>query len=175
MHLIQKLELFPDHRVTQMLFKEVKNPAELKKSAMEGKINGALINPTMLVDPFQVLVAANKAVHLEKVEKMKTRTLYSEIIFNLSPTNNISDAFKRFGISDGDDSVLIVMVDSKDESQDVSDIAARVEGRQVPVEELSSLSDHAKIKKLYKVTPQEEKCGSLLDAVVCRMATKDVM
>uniref|UniRef100_I3JU00 EKC/KEOPS complex subunit TPRKB n=3 Tax=Oreochromis niloticus TaxID=8128 RepID=I3JU00_ORENI len=175
MHLIQKLELFPDHRVTQMLFKEVKNAAELKKSAMEGKINGALINPTMLVDPFQVLVAANKAVHLEKVEKMKTRTLYSEIIFNLSPTNNISDAFKRFGISDGDDSVLIVMVDSKDESQDVSDIAARVEGRQVPVEELSSLSDHTKIKKLYKVTPQEEKCGSLLDAVVCRMATKDVM
>uniref|UniRef100_A0AAZ1Y0Z3 EKC/KEOPS complex subunit TPRKB n=1 Tax=Oreochromis aureus TaxID=47969 RepID=A0AAZ1Y0Z3_OREAU len=148
MHLIQKLELFPDHRVTQMLFKEVKNAAELKKSAMEGKINGALINPTMLVDPFQVLVAANKAVHLEKVEKMKTRTLYSEIIFNLSPTNNISDAFKRFGISDGDDSVLIVMVDSKDESQDVSDIAARVEGRQVPVEELSSLSDHAKIKKV---------------------------
>lgn len=29
--------------------------------------------------------------------------------------------------------------------------------------------------QLYKVTPQEEKCGSLLDAVVCRMATKDVM
>lgn len=48
MHLIQKLELFPDHRVTQMLFKEVKNAAELKNSAMEGKINGALINPTMV-------------------------------------------------------------------------------------------------------------------------------
>lgn len=40
------------------------------------------------------------------------------------------------------------MVDSKDESQVVSDIAARVEGRQVPVEEISSLSDHAKIKKV---------------------------
>lgn len=48
MHLTQKLELSPDHRVTQMLFKEVKNAAELKKSAMEGKINGALINPTMV-------------------------------------------------------------------------------------------------------------------------------
>lgn len=175
MHLTHELELFPGHSVTQMLFKEVKNAAELRQSAVAGKINGALINPTMLVNPFQVLVAANKAVNLQKTGKMKTRSLFSEIIFNLSPTNNISEAFKRFGISDGDDSVLVVLVHSKDESQLLSNITDKVNGRQVPVEDISSLSDHAKIKKLFKVTPQEEKCGSLLDAVVCRMATKDVM
>lgn len=173
MNLTQELELFPGRIVTQMLFKDVKNAAELRKSAVEGKINGALINPTMLVDPFQVLVAANKAVHLQTIGKMKTRSLYSEIIFNLSPTNNISEAFKRFGISDGDESVMVVVVHQKDEL--LSDVASRVDGRQVPAEEVSSLSDSAKIKKLYKVTPQEEKCGSLFDAVVCRMATKDVM
>ncbi|XP_010753372.2 EKC/KEOPS complex subunit TPRKB [Larimichthys crocea] len=175
MHLTHTLELFPDHKVTQMLFKEVKNAAELRQSAVAGKISGALINPTMLLNPFQVLVAANKAVNLEKTGKMKTRSLYSEIIFNLSPTNNISEAFKRFGISDGDDSVLVVLVHNKDESQLLSDITAAVDGRQVPVEDISSLSDQTKIKKLYKITPQEEKCGTLLDAVVCRMAIKDVM
>ncbi|XP_042259854.1 EKC/KEOPS complex subunit TPRKB [Thunnus maccoyii] len=175
MQLTRELELYPDHSVTQMLFKEVKNAAELRQKAVEGKINGALINPTMLLNPFQVLVAANKAVHLQKIGKMKTRSLFSEIIFNLSPTNNISEAFKKFGISDGDDSVLVVLVHNKDESQLLSDITAKVNGRQVPVEDVSSLSDLAKIKKLYKVTPQEEKCGTLLDAVVCRMATKDVM
>ncbi|XP_037551626.1 EKC/KEOPS complex subunit TPRKB [Nematolebias whitei] len=175
MHLSQELELFPDTTVTQMLFKDVQNAKELRQKAVEGRINGALINPTMVLSSFQVLVAANKAVHLQTTGKMKTRTLNSEIIFNLSPTNNISEAFKRFGISDGDDSVLVVLVHKKDEPPSLSDIAAMVDGLQLPVDDVSSLSDTAKIKKLYKVPPQEEKCGSLLDAVVCRMASKDVM
>ncbi|XP_068611376.1 EKC/KEOPS complex subunit TPRKB [Brachionichthys hirsutus] len=175
MHLTQELELFPGRRVTQILFKEVKNAAELRQSAMTGKMEGALINPTMVVHPFQVLVAANKACHLQNSGKMKTRSLYSEIIFNLSPTNNISEAFKRFGISDGDDSVLVVLVHGEDEPRLLSDITALVEGQQVPAEDVSSLTDRAKIQKLYKVTSQEVTCGTLLDAVICRMATKDVM
>ncbi|KTF91166.1 hypothetical protein cypCar_00013378 [Cyprinus carpio] len=146
MHLTQDLELFPEYTVIQLLFKDVKNATELRKMAVNGEIKGALINPSM------ILVAANKAVHLHKNGKMKTRSLYSEIIFNLSPTNNISEAFKRFGISDSDSAVLIVLVHNKDETLSVDDI----------------------ISKLYKVAPQEEECGSLLDAVVCRMAMKDV-
>lgn len=48
MHLTRDLELFRDYRVTQLLFKEVKNAAELRERAVEGKLNGALINPTMV-------------------------------------------------------------------------------------------------------------------------------
>ncbi|XP_018941569.1 EKC/KEOPS complex subunit TPRKB isoform X2 [Cyprinus carpio] len=142
--------------------------------AVNGEIKGALINPSMVVDAFQILVAANKAVHLHKNGKMKTRSLYSEIIFNLSPTNNISEAFKRFGISDSDSAVHIVLIHNKDETLNIEDIIGKVDGQQMAVDRVSDLTDVAKIKKLYKVAPQEEKCGSLLDAVVCRMATKDV-
>lgn len=171
-----QLEIFPDHKVTLLLFRDVKNAAELRQNAMAGEISGALLNATMVVSPFQVLVAANKAINLQQSRKMKTRSLFSEIIFNLSPTNNISEAFKRFGISDGDDSVLVVLVHKdEDGAQLVSDITATVDGRQVPVEDLSSLTDLEKIKKLYKITPQEDRTGTLLDAVVCRMAAKDVM
>lgn len=60
----------------------------------------------------------------------------------------ISEAFKRFGISDGDDSVLVVLVHTEDVSPLVSDIRARVNGRQVPAEDVPSVTDHAKIKKV---------------------------
>lgn len=60
----------------------------------------------------------------------------------------ISEAFKRFGISDKDDSVLVVVVHAKDELHAVSDITAMVDGQQLPVDEVSSLSDLEKIRKV---------------------------
>ncbi|KTF75913.1 hypothetical protein cypCar_00025329 [Cyprinus carpio] len=111
---------------------------------------------------------------VKNATELRKMAVNGEIKGALINPSMISEAFKRFGISDSDSAVHIVLIHNKDETLNIEDIIEKVDGQQMAVDRVSDLTDVAKIKKLYKVAPQEEKCGSLLDAVVCRMATKDV-
>ncbi|XP_077865154.1 EKC/KEOPS complex subunit TPRKB-like [Saccoglossus kowalevskii] len=103
---------------------------------------------------------------------MKTRNINSEILFNLSPTNNITDSFKKFGINEDDNTILVAVIDDNN-GEKLRDITQCIDGTRMELNELQICTDIGKIKKVYKIQDTELKQSSLLDAVVCRMATKD--
>ena len=168
----QVLELYPEYSVSVTLFDNVSNMSELKEMLVKGKLEAALVNATMVPNVFAVLLAANKAVHLSESGKIKTRNVFSEILYNLSPSNNISDSLKTFGLNEKEP-VLVVVVINKGEANKMNSVIPLIKGEQMSLTKLQSIADENKIKKVYKIPETELSCGSLTDAVVTRIATKD--
>ncbi|XP_062522601.1 EKC/KEOPS complex subunit Tprkb-like [Corticium candelabrum] len=168
------LDLFPSVYTGMALFTQVTNASELRSLIMEGALSAALLRPQLVLDPFQLLASANKAVHGLMNESMKTKTVHTEIIFNLSPSNNISESFKKFGISDDSQEVLLAVIDDRNATS-LRAACDQVKGKLVHLDSLTDLADVPLVKNLYKVPQDELAISSLLYAVVSRMATKEAM
>ncbi|KAL9959701.1 hypothetical protein ACROYT_G033047 [Oculina patagonica] len=167
------IENNPSYSMNLALFTDVTNSSELRQLIVQGKLEAALLNASMVSDPFHVVIAGHKAFQLFQQGKMKTRTLHSEIIFNLSPSTNITDSFKKFGILDNTSNVLVVMITQEDAVKKISEVSKLINGKLVTLTTLSTICDQEKIKKIYGITEEELQCGSLQDGIITRIATKD--
>ena len=147
MEVNQVLELYPEYSVSVTLFDNVSNMSELKEMLVKGKLEAALVNATMVPDVFAVLLAANKAVHLSESGKIKTRNVFSEILYNLSPSSNISDSLKTFGLNEKEP-VLVVVVINKGEANKMNSVIPLIKGEQMSLTKLQSIADENKIKKV---------------------------
>ncbi|XP_060592868.1 EKC/KEOPS complex subunit TPRKB-like [Ruditapes philippinarum] len=164
--------LYNDCTITCALYKDVHNAKELRQSVMNGDFEATLLKTTMIADPFQVIVAANRAVHLYKTDKMTTKNVHSEILFCLSATKNISDSFRKFGLGDGDTSVFVVVLNDKDDAS-LNLIDSKIQGSCIPLADVKQFTDEKLIKKLYKITDSELSVSSLTDALVSKIASKE--
>eukprot|EP00794_Sanderia_malayensis_P006256 gene6256-6975_t len=120
---------------------------------------------------FSVMVASNKAVHNLVAGKMKTKSVHTELLYNLSPTHNISESLKNFGIHENETELLMAFIHKK--TEELEAYFAHVDGTPVNAELVEECSNTDKIKKLYKITEQELEIGTISDAVVCRISVKD--
>lgn len=91
-------------------------------------------------------------------ENMKAKSLNTEILFNLSPVNNINYALKRFGINENRSDVLVIKVYKKEDAADFEEVnrkisvllgANAVELSDKVLEDQLDLND---FKKLYKLS-----------------------
>merc|ERR1712048_453267 len=80
-------------------FFDVSNAAAVRKRVMKGEFNCALVDASMVMDIFHVQQSAHKALQAQIQGTMTTRTLGTEIIYNMAATKSIKDALNDFGIS----------------------------------------------------------------------------
>ncbi|VVC95480.1 EKC/KEOPS complex subunit Tprkb-like [Leptidea sinapis] len=152
------------------LFKNVNNVDDIRKNIIGGVWKCAAIKPSLVLDPFQVIVAANRAAIAEKFGNMITKTVHSEIIYNLSISKNISQSLKKFGI-DQDESLLLCFL-STDDDNEFESVVKQVDGEQCPLTELSRYTDIKQVKDVYKLG-SVGKDTDLLDIIVSRIVTKN--
>ncbi|KAF3914003.1 hypothetical protein ABW21_db0208861 [Orbilia brochopaga] len=144
------------------LFAAVSNAADLHAQllAKNTVYEYAFIDPSVLVSTLQPLAAAFRAVHdlLDPAVGLRTPNVHSETVFSLSPSHNITDSYRRFGISPSSTAVLAIKIldttaPTYSEPDVLSALSSLVHGTEIPFTTASirELTDISKVKKYYKL------------------------
>ncbi|KAL6080663.1 TPRKB protein [Balamuthia mandrillaris] len=145
-------DLFPDVTLRLFLFRNVRNMQEIMQKLLKRELELALMSPSNVCDEFQILVAANRAVHSQSTGKLSTNNIHSELVYNLSGAHNISEALRKFGMSTAETNLLVGLFNA-DEAK-LRNVSELVQGEQVPLSELSTLFNLQKAKKVnFSVLP----------------------
>lgn len=121
-----------------------------------------------MFSPLVVATAANKASLAKSRGCMRTRSVNTEILFNLSSSSNITESLQRFGVGDEDKEVLVVGVNNS-----LDDVREIVRGDWVEVDRLGSFFDKNALTKLHKLKPEE--LEDLTGSLCSRIAAKDAL
>ncbi|KAF2666471.1 CGI-121-domain-containing protein [Microthyrium microscopicum] len=152
-----------DSLVYVALFQSVKNSSFLRQQLIEGNTTYeyAFLDASTILSTTHVLAACFRAINDATANRLRTRNVHSEIVFALSPNNNIAESFRRFGVADETTSLLAIKVipttgtaagDSSATDAIATHLRGAVEGEPAPFtdEAFAGLSDVTRIRKLYK-------------------------
>lgn len=165
----------PDATLSVLLFQNVTNSKQLQERVVSGDLPAefAFLNAVLVPDLFLLRLAAEVALKGCQAGALKTRSLHSEVVYNLSGSRHITESFRRYGITEHVTHVLAARFDAS--SEEIETVKALVQGELLPLSKLSDVSDEDLLVKYHKVTPQELEIGTLVDAITCHMATRDVL
>ncbi|KIM62255.1 hypothetical protein SCLCIDRAFT_840512 [Scleroderma citrinum Foug A] len=145
-------------------FKEVKNADAVRTrivkaatvvgsdgDAERDAVNFAFIEAKLITSPLHLQTAIYQALLSESQGSLRTKTIHSEIIWALNPTNNISEAIKLFGVSSKTTDLILVHVTTSHICDVQQKMSAIVEGNLVPMSTIAESTSWVDIKKHYKL------------------------
>ncbi|XP_012539100.1 EKC/KEOPS complex subunit TPRKB-like [Monomorium pharaonis] len=159
---------------TLRLFTGVTNTPEIREKLVAGQLRCCMMKASLVVDALQAVVAANKAALSAKRGQLITRTVYTEILFYLSMSKNISRSLAEFGIGTNDRNILAILIHKPGEELSMlEEVSSNIEGESIPISRLQKFTDVNLIRKTYKIDEDELRISSLTDAVVSRISCKE--
>ncbi|KAJ7043843.1 kinase binding protein CGI-121-domain-containing protein [Mycena alexandri] len=197
-----QLPQFPAHLscVHAALYTNVSDSDSLRKrliaaSTAEGAdgererdaLNFSFIEARLITSVNHLRTAIYQAILAQSQDSLRTKTVHSEIIWALNPTNNISEAMRRYGVSDATTALIVVRICGPELSAEhiERDMDAAVKGTKVSFARLKELTDWAAVKKYYKLGSEvsvrdakndpEREYGVVDGIVVSSVAMKSVM
>ncbi|EIW62280.1 CGI-121-domain-containing protein [Trametes versicolor FP-101664 SS1] len=172
------------------LYADVQNSAALRSrivraSQLEGAegdaereaVNFAFIEARLICSILHLQTAVYQALLAQAQGALRTKTVHSEILWALNPTNNITEAIRRYGVADATKSLIVVRICSPDlDREDVKGQMQKVvEGTLVSLEELSNITDWASIKKYYKLNGEAAVKAAAKDAARERAIVNEIV
>lgn len=158
-----KFPQFPNVCVFLSYFDNV--PSERLKTIKEQlisrneKYDYCFLSTTHLASLQQLRNSIYSAVRNQVLGVMKATSVNTEIIFSLSPVNNINDALRRFGVDESRSDIIVLRVceSSTDLEQLHKDIEflIGIKSLELTDELMFSKVDVAKFKKLFKLQAAE--------------------
>ncbi len=160
-----------EHPLSIVLFRDVQNSAFLRRQLLEGNTDFeyAFLDASVILSRQHVLAACFRAINDMLNGRLKSRNVHSEIVFSLSPNNNvgraanlrydqtdsftkIAESFRRFGIADDTKNVLAIKVGG-DATQVESHLRENVHGDVVVFSDhvLAEICDYARLRKIYRL------------------------
>jgi hypothetical protein len=129
----------------------------------------AVVSGKMVMSKLHLCVALQR---MANAHTLRTRNPLTEVLLMLSPTKNITEALQMFSCDGKERNIILVF--RKAAQEDVLAATAAVKGQLVPLDQISSMSDHEVIAKTYNVSATEIAHCGLEAAVVNRIATCDI-
>jgi len=145
----------------------------------------SFVNARLVTSILHIQTAITQALLAAAQNTLRTKTVHSEVIWALNPSNNITEAFRRYGVSDDSTALLVIRIDPLESSDVERRMNGVIEGTQAPISELADLTDWIAVKKYNKLNgdlviretrndPDLEHC-LINDIVVSLVAMKSVI
>ncbi|KAF7543598.1 hypothetical protein G7046_g9968 [Stylonectria norvegica] len=144
-------------------FRNIQNASFLHQQllARNTDFEYAFIDASVVVSRLHLLSAVFRAVSSAAGGVLKTPNVHSEMVVSLSPSNNIAEAYRRFGISPSTKDLIAIKVTVPNEdnvrpvegAQIWEHLRANIEGEAEPLTDASiaAVTDSSKVRKYYKL------------------------